>query len=289
MENIKSFKTPNLYIVGFQKCGSSSLFDLLCQHPSITGSVPKETFCLVDDDDPHFVKDKNVTSKYFTWESYYDKSVINSKYILEASVCNFYQETALDYIKNVNNTKVIFILRDPVNRFRSCYDYYSPKSNQTIKDINHYIEILTNPEQKDKLSYDGAKHSLEHGKYSQYIKSWLKYFEAKNVYIIIFEKLIQDPKREITKISKFLDLDFSSIDSLPHKNQTNVIKNRNLHFWLKRNLPKVGLSRFKLLLKLYNTINTNTNKSGIDEKSLKWLKLYYREEYDWINSLDNKL
>ena len=38
----------NIFILGFQKCGSSTLFDVLANHSEISGTEPKETFFLTD-------------------------------------------------------------------------------------------------------------------------------------------------------------------------------------------------------------------------------------------------
>jgi len=43
---------PNLFIVGAPKCGTSSLFDWLIQHPDVRGSSIKEPFFFTDTTHP---------------------------------------------------------------------------------------------------------------------------------------------------------------------------------------------------------------------------------------------
>jgi hypothetical protein len=43
---------PNLVIAGAPKCGTSSLFYWLADHPQACGSTVKETFYLMDEEHP---------------------------------------------------------------------------------------------------------------------------------------------------------------------------------------------------------------------------------------------
>src|SRR5881394_1202704 len=50
---------PNAVIGGAPKCGTSSAFTWLLQHPQVCGSKPKETCYLLDADDPLCQPDAN--------------------------------------------------------------------------------------------------------------------------------------------------------------------------------------------------------------------------------------
>ena len=114
---------PNLYIVGFQKCGSSSLFDYLASHPNIVGSHSKETFALVDPQSEHYRPQENVQDPGFSFDRYYDSAAQTADYRLEGSVVNFYQKQAQQFIAASPDSKVVFILRDPIDRLKSNYRY----------------------------------------------------------------------------------------------------------------------------------------------------------------------
>ena len=102
--------TPNFFIIGAPKCGTTALSEYLRMHPSIYMSTPKE---------PHFFATD--LPKYRTctdWASYLDlfsSANDGDKAVGEASVFYLYSREALSAIRRaVPNAKLIVMLRDPV-------------------------------------------------------------------------------------------------------------------------------------------------------------------------------
>lgn len=273
---------PNLYIVGFQKCGSTSLYELLNNHQQILGCEPKETFALVDVGNERYNDIENVKNKNFSWDNYVTKNINQYTYFMEASVCNFNQETALNYINKVKDPKIIFIIRDPIERFRSSFDYYSPKLSSNIKDINDLIKLKKNSIKTEKLTHGGIKYALENGKYLMYINLWQKKFGKESIHIIKFEDLIDNTSSELKKIENFLEINPFLFNELPKENKTKIIKNRKLHFFLKEKLSKYKLGRYTFFQNLYSKLNTGGEKSTISKNNRKWLKNYYKSEYEFF-------
>ncbi len=51
--------TPNLFIAGAPKCGTSSLYFWLSDHPEVCASTPKEPFYFIDKGYSEFKKESN--------------------------------------------------------------------------------------------------------------------------------------------------------------------------------------------------------------------------------------
>lgn len=274
--------TPNLFIVGFQKCGSTTIFNWLTQHPDILGSYPKETFALTDENYEHFNHLNNISNSSFDWEVFFEVST-GVSYLLEASVCNFYQERAFNYISSVPNAKVIITLRDPIQRFISCYNYkgkggdYMPINTPLEK----YFELC----KKGSIQKEILKYGLEHGKYLKYLDRWKSAIPEENIYVTSLEKFTRDNTKEKEQILEFLELEeFREFEHEVHMNQTQAIKNERIHLLIKKIFRGRGLGNSKLS-KLYSSLNMGKPQKTLLSKQLRdELEHYYAEEYKELSS-----
>ena len=105
----------NLIIPGFAKSGTSTLHEYLNLHPDICMSKPKETHFFAEDE--RYIKGPEHHNHIF---EYGDKK--NAKYFGESSTRHCLWKPALNRIKeNLDNPKLIVILREPVERLLSHY------------------------------------------------------------------------------------------------------------------------------------------------------------------------
>lgn len=116
---------PNFLIVGAQKCGTTSLHEYLYQHPQIYLPEGKETKFFAED------------ARYSKGITYYE-DVCFSTYSGESAVGEvdpdyMYFEQALERIAehlDLRTTKLIFVLRNPVDRAFSHYlNVFSPEDS----------------------------------------------------------------------------------------------------------------------------------------------------------------
>lgn len=270
---------PNLFIVGFQKCGSSSLFDKLVEHEDIKGTTPKETFALCDNNYQRFDIDKNISNSTFSWDNFRNESQNKtSKYFLEGSVINFYQERAINHIKDLNEKKVIFIIRNPIDRFRSTFDYYGKRLTNlgVINNLEEYYDIVR--ERSESIDVEGAKYAIEHGRYSKYIDRWTYEIGSENILLVGFKNLVSDTEDELKKISNFLDINKFKTNSIAFKNKTEVVKNKALNHYARRFFSGTGLGS-TWMGSLYSRLNTTTKKTAVSQKLNLELRTFYQEEF----------
>ncbi len=267
---------PNLFLVGFQKCGSSSLFDYLIQHPEIQGTSKKETFALTDKSYEHYSSENSVMNENFSWDKYLDFGS-NQKYYLEGSVCNFYQKTALEYISNIPEAKVIFLIRNPLDRFSSAFNYYG-RNGVYLKpgtSIQEFFEIAQNGN-SDK---EGVKFALDHGQYSKFIQEWESVLGKQNVLVLGMRELTKHTEAVGKKVAQFLSVEDKFPNELNHKNKSLVVKNKRLHLILRAIANFFGVKNKKVIQKYRSISRKEAEKIELPEDLKTKLMKFYTEEF----------
>ena len=109
-----------LFLAGFPKCGSSSLFDLLARHPSVTPSFRKETWALY----PAIWERRSASDRELNAvESVFAHDP--GQIAMEGSPCTVFASPELigQLKRRGGNTKILAVIRDPIDRLRSAYEF----------------------------------------------------------------------------------------------------------------------------------------------------------------------
>lgn len=220
-------KLPNLFIVGAPKCGTTSIYEYLSQHPDVFMSPIKE---------PQFY---NTDKKYNrdSQENYYKLFVeANSeKYLGEASPMYLYSKAASENIKALHsNAKIIIMLRRPADIVYSMYHQNLKNGVETAKSFQRALDleevrkkgelIPNNYQDVERLYYS------EYPKYEQHIRRYINTFGEENVFIKLFDELNENTEKVVSEICNFLDIN-------PDFKYQNVIYNKakqNRLNWLHR-------------------------------------------------------
>lgn len=274
---------PNLFIVGFQKCGSSTLFNLLCQHPHIIGTEPKETFALTDVHYEHYNSQNSISNPVFSWSLYLKESK-DAKYYLEGSVCNFYQKSALDYIAQLPQKKVLFIIRNPVDRFFSTYHYFG-NNGLYLKpgtSVTEFFDLLKNS--CIETSKEGLRNALEHGRYVKYIDKWRQHIGAENIKVISFHSLLKNPLENINEIFQFLNIDPVKMVTLTQENKTMGVRFPAINRALVKAFRGNGLGE-SALGKVYKKVLQKKVEKIVDPELVEKLQREYKNEFEVYGEL----
>lgn len=276
--------TPDIILGGAPKCGTSSLFNWLAEHPDIMGSRPKEPFYLMDEDHPLLNSEKNIYNR--GWEAYSDlfRGAEKKRLYMEGSTHYLYQQHTPQHLSKLKNRpKVVFILRNPVDRFYSSYLY----SKNNLASIDPDIEFETiaraqlNKEPitiADNPSGYVLSRDLDYGNYEKYLRHWFEHYPRKLVKVLFFEDLKNDPKTVLRDTFKYLGLNFNPESLvLSEKNKTKAIRNKQLHRRLKainKLLPRSGwVNKVK---NYYFRMQAQEQTEQMSEALYKELKEYYR-------------
>lgn len=296
---------PNFLCIGAQKAGTSSLYNLLKQHPDIY--LPEKEL--------HFFDKK---TEYEQGKTYYEQNFeghngekIIGEFTPDYSVYSYCPKRIKETLGK--NIKIIFILRQPVKRAYSQYNHYKvlgserSESFEDVLSLNEQEKIASEYE-----SWDNPKYYVGRGLYFEQLNRYLEEFDESNILIVLFEDLISRTGVELKKIQQFLDLSPHKNFELNNSNQTQIPKNKvskNLLHLSRRSASIKIINVFKSLIpnslfkKLKKTFFTSLRNlpEKLDDKKVNELtntyflkdikKLENRLDIDlkiWCNSKQNK-
>lgn len=270
---MNDFIKPNLIIAGFPKCGTTSLHDFLVKSRKIHGGLKKEphTFTFEDRYENRF----NLKSKYSFYQLYSNVVTFDKgDYVIDSSTTYMISTKALKRIAKDNQaTKIIIIVRDPIKRIESHYNWL--KSLGWV-DRSFYREIKDEISKKFNplISYGGNfKNYVEFSKYGQQIERLFEIFDKKNVLILSLEKIGMDWETCLNDINEFLGTEIP-YSSFPKSNETHKVAKVESQIF-KRKLRKIP---FKILRKLIWRLHVKTRKNNNKYVKLDYvLKKYLHE------------
>jgi hypothetical protein len=195
----------NFMCVGAQKSGTTSLHDILKQHPDVYLPRVKET---------HFFDDKKNYEHGLNW--YF--TTFYSEYSGE-KVCGectpeymFFSDIPQKLYTDLGpDLKLIFLLRDPVSRAVSHYQMSKKRTFETLTFNEAILQEVSRIEEdyfhKIHFSY------LSRGFYSEQIKRFLEFFPIENMLFLRFEEdFVKNRKRTMDEVCSFLGIDGSELN-----------------------------------------------------------------------------
>ena len=184
-----------ILIVGAMKSGTTTLFDILSQHPQISPCRHKE---------PGFFAFEDRWAEGFEWyESLYDFDKNKHIYAMDGSTDYTkypFCDRVIDRLKESfpREFKIIYIIRDPIDRIQS----HARHVQLTKKKIGQMLS----PRMDHSFDCGISPVSIEISKYYQQILRYYTYFNKESIHILKFEDLISNQEFEVNKILNFLDL-----------------------------------------------------------------------------------
>lgn len=212
---------PDFLIIGAQKCGTTSLFYYLSQHPDLSLPNVKEI---------HFF-DLNYENGWEWYQSFFSITKnTNRKLTGEASPYYFFHPLVPRRVfQHIPKVKLIVLLRDPIER---AYSHYMHQiKNIKYERITNFevaisLENMRIENQAEKLISGELKHSenlqhfsyLNRGLYYKQLERWLHYFPLSQFCFIKSELFFKQPKIELKKIYDFLEIKNEDCIDLSPKN-----------------------------------------------------------------------
>jgi len=138
-------KKVNLFIAGFGKCGTTSLYDLITSSPSVRGGQSKEPgyFSRVKGRiDTGSDKDWSMGGTYYKGQEWYDALFPkrDAPYLLEAiTIYGFDTESPRLIYEYNKDARIISLVRDPYDRIESHY-YQEKKTGRELPDFQLFVE-----------------------------------------------------------------------------------------------------------------------------------------------------
>lgn len=192
-------RKPNLFIVGAQKSGTTSLHEYLGAHPELFMCSPKEPSYFVS---PAFLKT--------SWRHMYDRGYWRSeeaylslfkdgetaKYRGESSAMYAGFPLVGDAAASIHefqpDARLIYIMRDPLERTISSY-WHSVRKNEDTRPMLRAIQ--------------SRPWYLCLSSYHQQIRQFLEYFPREQLFLATYEELRDRPKELVRRVFEWLDVD----------------------------------------------------------------------------------
>ena len=201
-------RLANFVIGGTEKSGTTSVFDYLSAHPQVCASSIKET----DFFRHGYTGDPALDARRYA--SYFQKCNPRSPVWLEASP-GYLGEAATVAPRLralVPDAKVLFILRDPVERLYSSYNFHRGKLDLPASmSFDDYLQHCLAYDHQGGRPQAGLEEwylkVLRYGCYAEFIASFRSQLPLGQLKVMFFESLREDAQAFMVALSEYLGID----------------------------------------------------------------------------------
>jgi hypothetical protein len=237
---------PDFLVVAAPRCGTTSLYSYLQQHPQIQMSRQKEPAFF------HFVhgvpafeemadrygrdrltesvqRYQRVRTRAVTNPSLYSAMWTDDSSVLmrgEATPTYLFDPATVSFIrKELPIVKAILLLRNPVDRAYSQYLQYLRHGFETIYDFE---QALNQEPVEVEAFWWGERRYLRTGLYGQNLERWFRLFGQSSVRVFLYEDLDRDPVALLNDVVQFLGVDESHTFDTSVRRSTAFVPEPNL-------------------------------------------------------------
>jgi hypothetical protein len=279
----------HLIICGAEKAGTTSLYTYLAAHPGVVGSIRKET--------DYF---RNTVTSRDEYNTCFPANVAEGALRMESSPGYLAEaDTVAGRIALcVPEARLLFVLRDPIDRLRSSFRFYKSRL--------HVPETMTLVDFVDRcLCFDGTEahaaalglkawhlKALHRSRYELALPAFDACFAPENILVLSFDDLQRDTRSVMARICGFAGVDgsFYSDYQYTSENAGFVARGRGLQavalffnnrferFW--RTHP--GLKRS--LLSVYKRFNADhrAQQDPLSDELRARLKAFFAPTYQFM-------
>jgi len=297
--NLTQTNKSRFFVIGAAKAGTTSLYEILKQHPDVFLPLVKE---------PHFYSNVKSANK----EDYkqpeegkvYHTKVISDKEVYNRLYSNAPSNALLgdfspSYLWDANaakeihrdfpDAKIVVVLRNPIER---AYSHYLMDVREGLQTETDFLQALQKDAQTEPKVWGGESHLYaELGFYAHQLERY-ELFPKEQIKIIVFETFFKDIEINLIDLYKFLELpeiDFSTTEIGTKSNTFAMPKNsvsakllqlrQKLHF-ISNVLPKGIKKQLKQQL-----LTDKNGKPEMSEEARSYLANLYEDD---IKKLETK-
>jgi len=229
MNSVGDIVKPNFFIVGAAKCGTTSLYKYLAQHPQVFMPEIKEPYTLCPDLSIHHRWDLESVDKYLQLF----EPAKGFKAVGEASVWYLLSAESPKLIKQMcEQAKIIIMLRQPADFLYSLHGQYLWVQNEDILDLAEALDAQ--PDRKQGRRMPKSCHFPEGLQYEwvadfpTQVARYYDVFGRDNTKVILFDDFVSDTRAVYEDVLRFLGLSPDSEADLRKHNAASDHTLRNL-------------------------------------------------------------
>jgi Sulfotransferase family len=237
---------PNFLIIGAAKAGTTALHKYLQQHPQIYLTPTKETnFFAFAGQDINFqgigdevLKDFSITDGH-TYQAQF-AGVTREKAIGEACPSYLYYPQAAIRIKQyIPDTRLIVILRNPIDRAYANFLHTVRDDRETLTD---FASACNAESTRIANNWEWFWHYIQVGFYGQQLQRYYEIFAPSQIKVYLYEDLKANAIATLQDIFRWLEVDDTFIpDMALRPNKSGMPKNKLLHQFLTKPNPLKSL------------------------------------------------
>lgn len=194
-------RLPDFVIIGGQRCGTTSLFHSLAEHPRLQPSFRKEV---------HYFDFHRVREDVNWYRANFAMKTSRSSLSFEATP-NYlaYPEGPEAMAQTLPDAKLIALLRNPVERAHSSWKFATYRGFED----RPFEEAVKSPEAADtggsserhRGAHDLRSGYLVKGRYAEHLERWFEHYPREQILAIRSEALFDDPGTTMPQVLEFID------------------------------------------------------------------------------------
>jgi Sulfotransferase family len=232
-------RIPDVFIAGAPRCGTTSLHDLLGQHPDVYMSPAKEVH--------FFGSDLHHRGRPPLSEAAYLANFAGARderRVGEASTSYFYSERAAAEIREFSpDAHVILMLRNPVEMMYSLYNLYRVTGVEEHPSFEAALDA--EPRRREGLDLPDRPVLVEGlfyrqvARLSEHVGRFFETFGRERVHVIVFDDFVADVQSAYAGTLRFLEVDDGFRPEFRARNAATEPRIRGLHEFVLRPPPLV--------------------------------------------------
>lgn len=284
-----AMKSPNFFIIGAPKCGTTSMAEWLSDHDQVYMSQQKEPdYFNTDHRNPW--RPKNLAEYNELFKHAKSKHLI----VGEASVHYLSSEQAVpNILKYCPSAKFLVMLRNPVDLAYSLYDQMLFSQYENITNFSRAWDL-----QEARAQGKQIPRECKEAKYLQYgemcrlgsqMKRLYERVSRESVHVVIFDDLKENPKHEYEKVLDFLKLtndypaDFKIHNKAKERNSVALARMVQWGGAVKRRL-NIN-TRFGILNAIDRNNARNRTRPTLDNDTRLLLSRYFRSDIELLGTI----
>lgn len=277
-------RKPDFFVVGAAKSGTTALWEYFQQHPDIfvTKKIGHKELGYYSNQ--YGITDK---TKYL---NFFGEAQTNQ---LIGEVCHAYltSELSAEWIKkDIPDAKIIMILRNPIERAMSLYNWmvmYGYEKDSTFeKALKKEEKIFNEQDSESKLLHNFKQnyHYFNSGLYYEQVKRYYEIFGEDHVLVIEYNDFKNNTDKKLLEIFKFLNVRSVNIRQNQSINASKKVFSARLQY-LSRKI-QLKHKRYKRYSNYILELNTLKGKpKAMKKKTFQLLKQKYLKDVHNLSSL----
>jgi hypothetical protein len=207
--------TPNLFIVGAPKCGTTSLYEYLRQHPQIFFPFDGDGYSRIKEPN-HFcpeleILEKDAITDLGEYLSLYRGSE-HANWRGDASTNHLFSELAAENIKHFSpDARILVMLRPPVDWMRSYHNELLRHQHEDIVDFHEAVEASEDRRNGLRLppstSVPRCLDYIGMSRFAAQVERYYRVFGRDAVKVVLLEDMVAAPEQTYREILLFLGVE----------------------------------------------------------------------------------